>query len=164
MQIGVTGTRTPTFTSTWPGPGLGHRHVPELARLLPFDELEGLDGAASVCDPVELDLEMQWAAEDLVLPVGRRIDDQARILDAAQEILQRQVDLQAASGPPTQLCTPRPQPTCWLSGRWMSNFSGSGNRFGSRFAAPYSRCTAEPFGMTVPPISMSAVTLRLGKN
>ena len=31
-----------------PGPGFGHRHVPELARLLPFDELEGLDGASSL--------------------------------------------------------------------------------------------------------------------
>ena len=93
MQIGVTGPRTPDLHQYLAGPGFGHRHVPELARLLPFDELEGLDGAASVCDPVELDLEMQWAAEDLVLPVGRRIDDQARILDAAQEILHRQVDL-----------------------------------------------------------------------
>ena len=38
---------------------------------------------------------MQRAAEDLVPPVGRRIDDQARILDAAEEVLQREVDLQA---------------------------------------------------------------------
>ena len=51
--------------------------------------------ASSVRDPVELDLEMQRAAEDLVLPVGRRVDDQPRVLHAAQEGLQREVDLQA---------------------------------------------------------------------
>jgi hypothetical protein len=40
------------------GPGFGHRHLPELARLLPFDELESLDDGLSVRDPVELDFEM----------------------------------------------------------------------------------------------------------
>ena len=95
MQVGVTRARTADLHQHLPRPGFGHRHVPELARLLPFDELEGLDGGASVRDPVELDLEMQRAAEDLVHPVGRRIDDQPRVLDAAQEVLQRQVDLQA---------------------------------------------------------------------
>src|SRR4029077_14356982 len=83
---------------------VGHRTVPKLVPPLPFDELEGLDGATlsprrsarlAVLDPVELDLEVQRAAEDLVLPVGRRIDDQARVLDASQERLQRDVDLQA---------------------------------------------------------------------
>ncbi len=33
-----------------------HRHVPELPRLLPFDELEGFDFATSVFYSVELDL------------------------------------------------------------------------------------------------------------
>jgi hypothetical protein len=66
-----------------------------LARLLPFNELEGLNDGASVLDPVELDLEMQWAAEDLVHPVGRRIDDQPRVLDAPKERLQCDVDLKA---------------------------------------------------------------------
>ena len=65
-----------------PWPRFWHRYVPELPRLLPFDELEGFDFATSVLDPVELDLEVQWAAEDLVLPVGRRIDDQARVFHA----------------------------------------------------------------------------------
>jgi hypothetical protein len=53
-----------------------------LSRLSPFNELEGLDIAASVLDPVELDVEMQWTAEHLVHPVGRRVDDKARVLDA----------------------------------------------------------------------------------
>ena len=82
MQVGVTRTRTADLHQHLPRPGFGHRHVPQLAGLLPFDELEGLDDATSVCDPVELDLEMQRAAEDLVLPVGRRIDDQARVFHA----------------------------------------------------------------------------------
>ena len=38
---------------------------------------------------------MQRAAEHLVLPVRRRVDDQPRVLDAAQERLQRDVDLEA---------------------------------------------------------------------
>src|SRR3954447_20687038 len=38
---------------------------------------------------------MQRAAEDLVLPVGRRVDDQPRVLDASQERLQGDVDLKA---------------------------------------------------------------------
>ena len=46
MQIGVTHPH-PDLHQYLPGSGLGHRHVPELARLLPFDELEGLDGGAS---------------------------------------------------------------------------------------------------------------------
>ena len=41
---------------------------------------------------------------------------------------------------------------------------GSGNRSGSRFAAPYMRKIGAPFGMTVPAISMSASADRLGKN
>ena len=59
---------------------------------------------------------------------------------------------------------PLPQPKCSLSWRSGSNWFGLGNRAGSRLAAPYMRCTAAPLGMTVPPISMSAVALRLGKN
>ena len=68
-----------------------------------------------------------------------------------------------ASGPPKQAWMPLPQPRCWLSRRSGSNWFGLGNRFGSRFAAPYMRRTAEPFGMTVPPISMSASSGPAGK-
>ena len=53
----------------------------------------------AVRDPVELDLEMQRAAEHLVLPVRRRIDDETRILDATQEVLHREVDFQARQRP-----------------------------------------------------------------
>ena len=95
MQIGVTRARTADLNQHLARPWLGHRHVTQLTRLLPLDELESLDGATSIRDPVELDLEMQRAAEDLIHPVGRRIDDQPRVLDAAQEVLQREVHLQA---------------------------------------------------------------------
>ena len=44
MQIGVAGTGTADLDQHLPRPWFGHRHVPELARLLPFDELESLDG------------------------------------------------------------------------------------------------------------------------
>src|ERR1700738_2866013 len=96
MQVGVARTRAADLDEylarTW------LRHVTQLARLSPFDELKFLDGGALVRDPVEVDPQMLRAAEDLVLPVGRRIDDQARVLDPAQEILQREVDFQASKG------------------------------------------------------------------
>ena len=78
----MAGTCSADLDQHLPWPRFWHRYVPELPRLLPFDELEGFDFATSVLDPVELDLEVQWAAEDLVLPVGRRIDDQARVFHA----------------------------------------------------------------------------------
>jgi hypothetical protein len=95
MQIGVTRARTAYLNQHLAGPWLGHTHVTQLTRLLPLDELKCLDSATSVRDPVELDLEMQRPAEDLVHPVGRRIDDQPWVLDAPKERLQRDVDLQA---------------------------------------------------------------------
>jgi len=88
----MAGTCSADLDQHLPWPRFWRRYVPELPRLLPFDELEGFDFATcsfpvaslalTVRDPVELDLEMQWAAEDLVLPVGRRIDDQARVFHA----------------------------------------------------------------------------------
>src|ERR1700675_3576922 len=95
MQIGVTRSRTADLDEYFAGPWLGNRHVPELARSLPFDELESLDGAASVFDPVERDLEMQRAAEEWAPPVGRWVFDESWVLDAADEALEREVDLQA---------------------------------------------------------------------
>jgi hypothetical protein len=89
----MAGTGTADLDQNLPRPGFGHRHITQLTRLLPLDELESLDGATSVRDPVELDLEMQRAAEHLVHAVGRRIDDQPRVLDTPQERLQRDVDL-----------------------------------------------------------------------
>ena len=44
MQIRVAGTGAADLDQHLPRPRFGHRHVPELARLLPFDELEGLHG------------------------------------------------------------------------------------------------------------------------
>jgi hypothetical protein len=41
-----------------PRPRFWHRHIPELSRLLPLDELEGFDFGTSVLDPVEFDLEV----------------------------------------------------------------------------------------------------------
>ena len=75
MQIGVAGAGTADLDQHLARARFGHRHVTELARLLPFDELERLDGATSVRDPVEVDLEVPRAAEDLVLAgraAGRR--------------------------------------------------------------------------------------------
>src|SRR6478609_9757057 len=82
----------PTLTSTSPGPGSGtgtSRSWPGCCHSTNWKAF------TSVRDPVELDLEMQRSAEHLVHPVGRRVDDQPRVLDAAQERLQREVDLQA---------------------------------------------------------------------
>ena len=69
-----------------------------------------------------------------------------------------------ASGPPKQVWIPLPNPRCSLSVRIGSKRSGSGNRRGSRLAAPHTRNTADPAGIRVPAISMSAVAHRLGKN
>ena len=44
MQIGVTRSRTADLDEYFAGPWLGNRHVPELAWLLPVDELKCLDG------------------------------------------------------------------------------------------------------------------------
>ena len=107
---------------------------------------------------------MQRAAEHLALPVRRRIADETRVLDAAQEVLHREVDLQARQRPADAAVDPTAPAEVLVVRALDSNFSGSGNLFGSRLAAPYSRCTTEPAGMTVPPTSMSAVALRLGKN
>jgi hypothetical protein len=46
VQIGVTRARAADLDEYLAGPWLGNRHVPELARLLPFDELKCLDGLA----------------------------------------------------------------------------------------------------------------------
>ena len=45
MQVGVAGTGTAHSDQYLPRPWFGHRHVPELARLLPFDELKSLNDA-----------------------------------------------------------------------------------------------------------------------
>ena len=79
----MAGTGTADLDQYLPRPRFRHRHIPELTRLLPFDELEGFDLATSVRDPVELDLEMQRAAEHLIHAVGRRVDDQPGVLDTA---------------------------------------------------------------------------------
>src|SRR3981189_1753064 len=55
--------------------------------------------SARLSDPVERDLEMQRAAEDLVLPVGRRVDDQPRVPAAPQERFQWDVDLESREWP-----------------------------------------------------------------
>ena len=41
----MAGAGTADLDQHLPWPRLGHRHVPKLARLLPFDELEGFDVA-----------------------------------------------------------------------------------------------------------------------
>ena len=43
----MAGTGTADLQQRLPRPRLWHRHIPKLARLLPFDELEGLDDDAS---------------------------------------------------------------------------------------------------------------------
>jgi hypothetical protein len=58
VQVGMTGARPADLDQYLPGPGLGHRNIPQLARLLPLDELKCLDGLTSVLDPVEFDLKM----------------------------------------------------------------------------------------------------------
>lgn len=67
----MAGTSATDLDQNLAGSGLGHRHVPELAWLLPFDELEGLDGGALVRDPVEVDPQVLRAAEEWAPPVGR---------------------------------------------------------------------------------------------
>jgi hypothetical protein len=47
MEIRMAGTGTADLQQHLPRPRLWHRHVPKLAWLLPFDELKGLDDAAS---------------------------------------------------------------------------------------------------------------------
>jgi hypothetical protein len=47
MEIRMAGTGTANPQQHLPRPRLWHRHVPKLAWLLPFDELKGLDDAAS---------------------------------------------------------------------------------------------------------------------
>ena len=49
---------------------------------------------SSVSDPVEVDQEVYRAAEELVRSVRRRVDDEPRVLHAAQEYLDRRVHLQ----------------------------------------------------------------------
>ncbi len=44
MEIRVAGAGTADLDQDLPRPRFGHRHVAKLARLLPFDELEGLHG------------------------------------------------------------------------------------------------------------------------
>src|SRR6478609_6669741 len=86
----------PTLTKTSPGPGSGtgtSRSWPGCCHSTNWKAF------TSVRDPVELDLEMQRSAEHLVHPVGRRVDDQPRILDAPQEGLQRDVDLEPGQRP-----------------------------------------------------------------
>jgi hypothetical protein len=58
MEIRMTGACAADLDQHLAGPWLGHRNVPQFTRLLPFNELEGFDGATSVLDPVELDLEV----------------------------------------------------------------------------------------------------------
>lgn len=55
VQIGVTGTGATDFDQNLTRPGVGQRHFPQLARLLPFDKLERLDRLSSVGDLVDVD-------------------------------------------------------------------------------------------------------------
>jgi hypothetical protein len=65
VQIGVTCAPAADLEQHLARPWFWYRHIPKLARLLPFDELERLDDVASespvaslalaVLDPVELD-------------------------------------------------------------------------------------------------------------
>jgi hypothetical protein len=47
MEIRVARSRAANLEQHLTRPRLGHRYVPKLARLLPFDELEGLDFVTS---------------------------------------------------------------------------------------------------------------------
>src|SRR6478752_4545410 len=94
----------PTLISTSPGPGSGtgtSRSCPGCCHSTNWKALISLplfpvaSLALAVLDPVELDLQVQRAPKHLVHPVGRRVDDQPRVLDAPQERLQCDVDLQA---------------------------------------------------------------------
>ena len=52
VEIGVAGPGTADLDEYLTWPRLGHRHVPKLARPLPFDELEGLDVATPLLSSV----------------------------------------------------------------------------------------------------------------
>ena len=52
-----------------------------------------------VRDPVELDPQVLRAAEHRAAPVGRRIFDQAGVFNAADEVLEREIHLQARQRP-----------------------------------------------------------------
>ena len=165
VQVGVTGAGAADLDQHLTRPRFGHRHVAEFARLLPFDELERLDGGASVRDPVEVDHEVSRAAEDLAPPVRRRVDDQPRILDAAQEGLQREVDLQAGQRTAqagVDAAAPAEVLVVLAFGVELASDRGTASGRGWRRRTPGG--PPNPSGMTVPPISMSAVALRLGKN
>jgi hypothetical protein len=45
-------------------------------------------------DVVNVGQDVSWAAEDLVVPVGRRIDDEPRVLYASHELTYRYLGLQ----------------------------------------------------------------------
>ena len=120
---------------------------------------------SSVSDPVEVDQEVSRAAEDLVAAVRRRVDDEPRVLHAANELADRDLHLQPRERTAEAEVDAAGRADVLVVRAFeveLGRGSGTGSDRGSR--TPYMRKIGEPFGMTVPAISMSARAVRLGKN
>ena len=107
---------------------------------------------------------MQRASEERAAPVGRRVFDEPRILYAADEGLECEVDLQAgerAAKADVDAAAPAEVLVVLAFGIELA-WVGEADRV--VVGGAVDRMTAAPAGMTVPPTSMSLVALRVGKN
>ena len=82
VEIGMTCARTTDFKQNLSRAGLGNRNFPKFGRLLRSRELERFHVASGI-DSVDIDQQMPRTTEHLVAAIGRRIDDQPRVLHAA---------------------------------------------------------------------------------
>ena len=115
-------------------------------------------------DGVDVDLEVDRAAQDRARPVGRRIDDEARVLEAAGDRGRARADPPAAPAVrrSSSGCRRRSRSAGCRAGRDRTR-PGRTNSSGSRLAAASSRTMRDPFGIVVPAMSMSAAATRLGR-
>ena len=84
----------PIFTSICPGPGWGTGTSRNSGGFCHATSWNALIVSSSLADAVDIYQDVPRTAEDLVVPVGRWIDDEPRILYAAHELSHRYLGLQ----------------------------------------------------------------------
>src|SRR5262249_33912608 len=85
----------PTFTRICPGPGSGTGTSRSSGGFCQATSWNALTLASSVDNPVDIDHDVPWSAEYLVMPVRRRVGHEPRIPYPANELADRHLRLQS---------------------------------------------------------------------
>ena len=108
-------------------PGLGHRHLTKLSRLLPCDKLECLQGRFSQSlIRSKSTSRCRGPRKTLLCRYGGGSTTSRGFSTRRRKVSNARFTSRRASGPPKQVWMPLPQPKCSLSRRSGSNWFGFG--------------------------------------